>query len=126
MGAAPSTMCSLGRPLFMGGERPADGQHLSKGDGKQMSSTASMSQVQESKKTAISKRQRESRMEPVFWIPADAKSVLDVGCNTGALLEQLHSIYPSVQLAGIDINLSAVQTARALLPDVEIHQGFGY
>ncbi len=91
-----------------------------------MSSTVSMPPVQASKNTVIPKIQRESRMEPVFWIPPDAKSLLDVGCNTGALLEQLHSAYPRVQLAGIDINDVAVRTAKALLPDVDIQQGFGY
>ncbi len=65
-------------------------------------------------------------MEPAYWIPPDAKSLLDVGCNTGALLNQLHGSYPRLQLAGIDINHAAVQVAKALLPDVEIHQGFGY
>jgi SAM-dependent methyltransferase len=91
-----------------------------------MSSTASMSQIQESGKTRIRASHRGSRMEPAFWIPPDAKSLLDVGCNTGALLHQLHSSYPNLELAGIDINHSAVQTAKALLPDVEIRQGFGY
>jgi SAM-dependent methyltransferase len=91
-----------------------------------MSSTAGVSQIEQSKNTAIPKSQRRSRMEPVFWIPEDAESLLDVGCNTGALLEQLHHAYPSLQLAGIDINHTAVEQAKALLPDVEIRQGFGY
>ena len=82
--------------------------------------------AEQSKNAALPKSKRGSRMEPGFWIPGDAKSLLDVGCNTGALLAQLHRAYPSLQLAGIDINHSAVKKAQALLPDVEIHQGFGY
>jgi SAM-dependent methyltransferase len=91
-----------------------------------MSSTASIPQVRESKKAAIPQSHLKSRMEPAFWIPPDAKSLLDVGCNTGALLGQFHCSYPNMQLAGIDINDSSVKIAKTLLPDVEIHQGFGY
>jgi SAM-dependent methyltransferase len=67
-----------------------------------------------------------SRMEPAYWIPPDATSLLDVGCNAGALLRDLHRRYPKMELTGIDINQTAVQIAKATLPDVEIHQGFGY
>src|ERR1700733_1506618 len=34
MGTTPSTIYRLVRPLFVGGERPADGQYLPKSDGK--------------------------------------------------------------------------------------------
>ena len=75
---------------------------------------------------AIAPQPRGSRMEPAYWISPDATSLLDVGCNAGALLCDLHRRYPRMQLAGIDINRTAVQIAKSVLPDVEIQQGFGY
>lgn len=67
-----------------------------------------------------------ARMEPTGWIRSDAATVLDVGCNTGALLAELRKLAPELKLAGIDINYSAVEAAKRLLPDAEITQGFGY
>jgi len=67
-----------------------------------------------------------SRMEPGYWFQPGAASLLDVGCNTGALLGQVRRQYPEMKLAGIDINHEALKTARALLPGVEIHEGFGF
>ena len=75
---------------------------------------------------AKSKKRTDSRMEPGFWIQPGAVSLLDVGCNAGALLSDVRQCYPNMQLAGIDINHSALQAAKALLPDVEIHEGSGY
>jgi SAM-dependent methyltransferase len=65
-------------------------------------------------------------MEPAYWIPADARSLLDVGCNSGDLLCDYRRLYPNMELAGIDINHSAVEIAKRRLPDAEIHQGFGF
>ena len=67
-----------------------------------------------------------SRMEPVFWVEPESASLLDVGCNDGALLADLHQRYPNMQLAGIDINSSGVEKARTRLPAAEIHQSLGY
>ena len=53
-------------------------------------------------------------------------SLLDVGCNTGSLLEGLQRLRPDMQLAGIDINHSAIAIAKSKLPGADIHQGFGY
>ena len=69
---------------------------------------------------------RDGRMEPPRWIPQDTASLLDVGCNTGDFLFDCRQYNPHMQLAGIDINHSAVQTARAKLPDADIHQGYGF
>jgi SAM-dependent methyltransferase len=65
-------------------------------------------------------------MEPPRWIPRETASLLDVGCNTGDLLYDYRQRYPRMQLAGIDINHSAIQIAKAKLPDAEIHQGYGF
>lgn len=68
----------------------------------------------------------ESPMEPTHWIPSDCESLLDVGCNVGELLSDFRACYPNLQLAGIDINQSATEAAKAKVPDAEIHQGFGF
>ena len=68
----------------------------------------------------------DSRMEPMFWVPPGAGSLLDVGCNTGALLYEFRHRYPNMELAGIDINEVALQVARGILPGVELHRAFGY
>ena len=94
-------------------------------------SPASISQVEKSKNA------EESKWRPTqkpAWIPhgtrlldsrrcqVPARRGLQYGRSAGATAPRL----PRLQLAGIDINHSAVQKAKALLPDVEIHQGFGY
>ena len=66
------------------------------------------------------------RMHPSSWIPDGARSLLDVGCNTGDLLIDCRKNFPDLALAGIDINDLAVQAARKKLPGAEIQQGFGY
>jgi len=66
------------------------------------------------------------RMEAPHWIPAGTGSLLDVGCNTGDFLEACRALYPQMQLAGVDINLPAIETAKAKVPDAEIQQGFGF
>lgn len=65
-------------------------------------------------------------MEPVFWVKPDTSSLLDVGCNDGALLADLSERYPGMQLAGIDINTTTLAAAKARLPEAEIHQSVGY
>jgi SAM-dependent methyltransferase len=67
-----------------------------------------------------------SRMEPTHWVPSNAVSLLDVGCNTGDLLADFRRRYPHLDLAGIDINHVAVEKAKRLVPDAEIHQGYGF
>jgi SAM-dependent methyltransferase len=56
------------------------------------------------------------------FIPRPPESLLDVGCNVGAWLEECAGRYPGTRLAGIDINESALEVARARLPAVELHQ----
>jgi SAM-dependent methyltransferase len=56
------------------------------------------------------------------FIPRPPGSLLDVGCNVGAWLEECAGRYPGIRLAGIDINESALEVARARLPAVELHR----
>ncbi len=96
-----------------------------------MNSTVGMQPRQKSErgqnsKAAALEKSRESRMEPTFWVPPDAVSLLDVGCNIGALLCEFRRRYPKMQLAGIDINRTSIQIARANLPNAEIHEAFGF
>lgn len=74
----------------------------------------------------VGRGKHEGRMEPTYWIPENTVSLLDVGCNAGDLLSTFRRTYPKMHLAGIDINHDAIQTAKARLPDAEIHQGYGY
>lgn len=69
---------------------------------------------------------KRSKMEPFSWILEDVPSLLDVGCNAGELLAECRRMYPRMSLAGIDINHSAIEKARAKVPDAEIHQGYGF
>lgn len=96
-----------------------------------MNSSTSVPQLQGKEKgdgveTTGPKRPSGSRMEPDFWMQPGATSLLDVGCNTGALLCDIRRRRPEMELAGIDINHAALKTARALLPDAEIHEGVGF
>lgn len=51
--------------------------------------------------------------------------VLDVGCGTGALLQQLRIAYPAAQLAGVDPVPEMLEVARRRLPPtVELHEGW--
>lgn len=61
-------------------------------------------------------------MHPLGWIPPEAESLLDVGCNAGALLADCGTFHPGMRLAGVDVNPDAVEKARRLLPDAEIHR----
>ncbi|AJD58058.1 class I SAM-dependent methyltransferase [Synechococcus elongatus] len=44
-------------------------------------------------------------------------SVLDLGCGTGSLLQQLAAQYPTVKLSGLDISAAMLAIARQKLPD---------
>jgi len=65
-------------------------------------------------------------MEAIDWVPENTSALLDVGCNVGAFLAQCHREFPAMRLSGIDINHSAIEKAKAQLPDVDIHQGYGF
>jgi trans-aconitate methyltransferase len=63
---------------------------------------------------------RHRRMKPIHWIPGDATSLLDVGCN---ILNECRLYYPKMRLAGIDTNHFSIEKANRQLLDAEIQQG---
>jgi SAM-dependent methyltransferase len=50
------------------------------------------------------------------------RSLLEVGCGTGFLLDELRRTRPDIALAGCDVLLEAVCRARWRLPDVRLFQ----
>ena len=52
---------------------------------------------------------------------ASAKSILDVGCGTGALLELLYEINPNIQRVGIELNAERAEFAKRVAK-CEIYQ----
>ncbi len=65
------------------------------------------------------------RHNPLHYFPAQANSLLDIGCNVGAALELARKLGVA-KLYGIEINNLAVQKAKLRLQDtcgVEIYQG---
>jgi len=64
-------------------------------------------------------------MDPMLWIPPGCRSVLDVGCNAGALLADCARAYPNIRLAGVDVNQDAVPVARKEVPRADIRHTMG-
>lgn len=50
-------------------------------------------------------------------------TVLDIGCNAGALLGRLATARPDLRIAGIDLDAEAVDRARAALPAADLRVG---
>jgi trans-aconitate methyltransferase len=48
-------------------------------------------------------------------------SVLDVGCGTGVLLQQIFENYPHVKLTGSEYSPQGLEIAKRRLPNVEFH-----
>ena len=55
-------------------------------------------------------------MKVTNYISGVPNSLLDVGCNIGAWLQDCAQHYPAARLAGIDINESALKMARGKVP----------
>jgi 2-polyprenyl-3-methyl-5-hydroxy-6-metoxy-1,4-benzoquinol methylase len=49
--------------------------------------------------------------------PLEFRSVLDVGCGQGSLLEELRAEFPHIKPHGIDISQSAIELARQKVPN---------
>src|SRR5438034_1129511 len=60
-------------------------------------------------------------MHPIRWVPPEAKALLDVGCNVGELLSYCHQFYPTMRLAGVEVNEVALNKARHSLPAADLH-----
>jgi SAM-dependent methyltransferase len=50
---------------------------------------------------------------------------LDVGCNAGDLLRDIHTQAPSIRLSGVDVNAQALETARMAAPAANIRHASG-
>jgi SAM-dependent methyltransferase len=59
-------------------------------------------------------------MEPLYWVPPDARSLLDVGCNVGEFLIAVGKAFPNVRLAGCDVNARAIAAAQQNLPSADL------
>lgn len=59
-------------------------------------------------------------MHVTDWIKPPVESLLDVGCNVGAWLDDCARLFPEALLAGVDINQSAVESARRRVPRAQI------
>jgi SAM-dependent methyltransferase len=49
-------------------------------------------------------------------------TIVEIGCSTGYLLEDLRATYPSARLMGFDLIASGLRKARAALPDCVVAQ----
>lgn len=56
--------------------------------------------------------------DALYHVPADAQSIVDIGCNVGELLDHAHHLGVS-KLYGIDINPEAAETACRRLAHVD-------
>lgn len=59
-------------------------------------------------------------MHPIRWIPRDASSLLDIGCNAGELLAYCGAHYPAMRLFGVEVNSAALDKARQNLPHADL------
>ncbi len=58
------------------------------------------------------------------FIKEPVTSILDVGCNVGALLGEFTRRYPGAKVCGVEINLPALEMARKNVPTADIrHSG---
>lgn len=64
---------------------------------------------------------KQNWMHPVRWIPPSAKSLLDFGCNVGELLSCCQELYPEMNLVGVDVNSTALESARRAAPRAKLH-----
>jgi SAM-dependent methyltransferase len=52
----------------------------------------------------------------------EARSLLELGCGTGYVLEALHAAFPALRLVGSELYEEGLAVARRRLPDVELVQ----
>ncbi len=61
-----------------------------------------------------------STMNPAEWVPTSARSILDIGCNVGALLGALKERSLGAALSGCDVNAAAIEAARRNVPEADL------
>jgi SAM-dependent methyltransferase len=60
-------------------------------------------------------------MRVTNWIRPPVGTLLDVGCNAGAWLQDCRERWPGAKLAGVEINRPALELAKARVPEAELH-----
>lgn len=71
---------------------------------------------------ATSRLPRENLVHPIRWVPEGASALLDVGCHGGAFLSYCRNLWPDLELAGVEIDASALEAARRLVPDADLRR----
>ena len=69
--------------------------------------------------------ERWNLMDPIRRVPPEARTLLDVGCNEGGFLGFCREVYPDLALAGVEVNLAALEVARRLLPEADLRHSGG-
>ena len=64
---------------------------------------------------------RASILGRIRLLPGDA-TIVDLGCSTGYLLEEIRAARPQATLVGIDLVASGLKKAHALVPDARLLQ----
>lgn len=52
---------------------------------------------------------------------SDAKSVLDVGCGSGVLMQAIEDVNPKIRITGLDINKEAIEKLKAIGNNWELY-----
>lgn len=55
-------------------------------------------------------------------LPGEDATIVDLGCSTGYLLEEIRASHPRATLIGIDLVASGLRKAHALVPDARLLQ----
>ncbi len=61
---------------------------------------------------------RVNLMHPLAWIPPNAASLLDIGCNVGALIHDVTHCFPRVKCIGVDVNATTLEKAHKAYPEI--------
>lgn len=61
-----------------------------------------------------------------YLLTSKAESVLEIGCNRGAIVEVMREAKPNLVITGCDLDEEALALARTLIPEVEFVHGSVY
>ncbi len=64
---------------------------------------------------------RRAMLDRIGAVPADA-TIVDLGCSSGHLLEDIHAAHPEAGLIGVDLVASGLRKAHALVPGARLLQ----